>query len=135
MTPAQATAHAISFVAERVTKQTGLDLLASAPTLDALSVDALYDHRESLWRERDEAEARIHDVDEAICRAQGDRESETWHRLRARAFRTRDPQDDARARTAWADMMAAMYLRQEKTPDPSEHGAAEIVAAMARIAP
>jgi hypothetical protein len=131
---ARAQAKTLAWVATRITRQTGLPVV-TGPALDALSVDALYDHKETLGRERDEVEARIHDVDEAICRAQGDREAETWHRLRARAYRTRDPKDDARARTAWADMMAAYFLRSGKRPDPSEHGAAEIEAAMARIAP
>ena len=113
-----------------------LPTMTTAPTLDAMSVDALYDYKANvLWRERDEIEARIHDVDEAICRAQGDREGETWHRLRARAHRTRDAKDEDRAHVAWVDMMAAMLLRQGKTPRPDEHCAGEIAAAMARIAP
>ena len=112
-----------------------LPTMTTAPTLDAMSVDALYDHRSVIVREQDLLSARLHDVDEAIARATGSPEWESWHRLMARALRTRDPKDEMRADVAWADAMAAGHLRMGTRPLPTDHRAADIVAAILRIAP
>jgi hypothetical protein len=134
-TPEQALAHTMAFMAERVTATTGLDLMTTAPTLDGLSVNGLYDRKDSLRRLIDVVTAEMHDADEALCLRQRDETWATWHRLSARALRTGDEKDKQRADTAWADAMAEGHLKRGTKPEPGSRWEAEVNAAMERMAP
>jgi hypothetical protein len=101
---------------------------ANEAPLGALTVEALYDRLR-------EAEATVRDIEAEISDRQGDETCAAWHRCRARATRTQDPQDKARAVAAFQHHMAARHLREGTRPKPGEVDEAEILEAMLRIAP
>jgi hypothetical protein len=126
VTPQEAAAHALSFVAERVTATTGLPMPRTIltagrqgpglPSLAPVPFEELLRIRKATVAALDAAKADALEAEAALDDYFRHVEVAAYHRCKARALRTGDAQDWKRVYAAWERAEAATPAHERVCP-------------------